>query len=153
MYVDQVICQLKYSVKSVLQLMEQLKEEDLSFRPILHKKSIGELLQHICELIEADLFISKGSSYEEMEKHYQSVKCISIEEMRYLLKDGLTKLESTYMDLNEDELNHKNTSYWGVNYTRFEWLLEILVHFTHHRAQLHMLMVQKFGDINISLFE
>jgi uncharacterized damage-inducible protein DinB len=153
MYVKSVIHQLRFSVESVLQLINRIEPVDLDFRIHEEKKSIGELVQHLSELIEADLLISKGTSQEEMNLYYESNKCHSIEDMKNLLKKGFSYLESVYLIMNEEELKEEIESYWGVKYSRFEWLLEILVHFTHHRAQLHMLMVQKYKNVNVSLFE
>lgn len=153
MYIENVIHQLRFSVESVLHMVNRLDHDDMNFRHLEEKKSIGDLVQHLCELIEADLLISKGASKVEMNKYYQSVNCHSIDEMKKLLTSGLNHLESEYSILTEEELAKKIPTYWGVEYTRFEWLLEILVHFTHHRAQLHMLITIKYRDLNVMLFE
>ncbi|MDX8367074.1 hypothetical protein SLH52_17980 [Cytobacillus sp. IB215665] len=48
----------------------------------------------------------------------------------------------------------RTTSYWGVTYTRFDWLLEIVAHLYHHRGQLHATLVHYYKqDPNILLFE
>ncbi|MEH6938544.1 DinB family protein [Bacillus sp. JJ664] len=153
MYVESVIHQITYSVDSVIQIIDCLSEEDLHYRPVENKKSIGELIQHLCELMAADMLISNGATKIEMETFYESVKCHSIVELKALLLRGREQLINTYRLYNEEDLMQKKSSYWGVEYTRFEWLLEILVHFTHHRAQLHTLVVLKNSDMQVSLFE
>lgn len=153
MYVENVIHQLKISVSSVIQIIDGLSNDDLNFRPIENKKSIGELVKHLCELIDADLLISNGATKEEMNRYYESVKCLTIDDMKSILLKGMDHLVKKYNLYNEDDLKETVSSYWGVEYTRFEWLLEILVHFTHHRAQLHTLVVLKNGDVQVSLFE
>ncbi len=153
MYVESVIHQLRISVDSVIHMIDCLSDDDFNYRPIVNKKSIGELVQHLCELIEADLLISSGATKLEMEEFYESVKCHTIVDLKALLLNGREQLNKIYKLYNEEELMQKMSSYWGVEYTRFEWLLEILVHFTHHRAQLHTLIVMKNGDIRVSLFE
>lgn len=152
MYIENVFNQLSLCVKSVLEMIDSIKEEDLNFRPVEHKKSIGELVQHLCELIGADMEIMSGVSQEKMVNYYRVVKCNSLVEMRYLLQKNFDELKKYYFNMKKNDLVEKTTSYWGLQYSKFEWLLEILVHFTHHRAQLHMLLVQKKGDINIALF-
>ncbi|MEE6452028.1 DinB family protein [Gottfriedia acidiceleris] len=133
-------------------MIDLINEEDLNFQPIEDKKSIGELVQHLCELIGADMEIMSGASQEMMVHYYTLVECKSLVEMKSLLQKNFHELKEFYLNMNENDLVAKTTSYWGLQYSRFEWLLEILVHFTHHRAQLHMLLVQKKGDINIALF-
>jgi len=153
MYVESVIHQLSFSVDTVIQIIDCLSDDDLHDRPMANKRSIGEVVQHLCELIVADLFISNSATKKEMDTFYESVKCHTIVELKALLLRGREQLIYTYNLYNEEELMQKKTSYWGVEYTRFEWLLEILVHFTHHRAQLHTLVVLKNGDMRVSLFE
>ncbi|WP_429889578.1 DinB family protein [Gottfriedia acidiceleris] len=133
-------------------MIDLINEEDLTFRPVKDKKSMGELVQHLCELIGADMEIMSGASQEIMVKYYTGVECKSLVEMKSLLQKNFHELKEFYFNLKEKDLVEKTTSYWGLQYSKFEWLLEILVHFTHHRAQLHMLLVQKKGDINIGLF-
>nr|WP_129689342.1 DinB family protein [Gottfriedia acidiceleris] len=152
MYIENVIHQLSLCVKSVLEMIDLINEEDLNFRPVDEKKSIGELVQHLCELIGADIEIMSGASQEMMANYYTVVECKSLVEMKSLLQKNFHELKEFYFNMKENDLVEKTTSYWGLQYSKFEWLLEILVHFTHHRAQLHMLLVQKKGDINITLF-
>ncbi|PGS46134.1 damage-inducible protein DinB [Bacillus sp. AFS041924] len=152
MYIKNVIHQLSLCVESVFEMMEMINEEDLHFRPIDDKKSIGELVQHVCELIGADLEIMRGTSQEMMANYYTKVKCSTLDEMKSLLQKNVHDLNEIFFNMKDEELFEKTTSYWGLQYSRFEWLLEILVHFTHHRAQLHMQLVQKKGNINIQLF-
>ncbi|XRG79522.1 DinB family protein [Rossellomorea sp. GAMAL-10_SWC] len=152
MYIENVIHQLSLCVKSVLEMIDLINEEDLNFRPVEDKKSIGELVQHLCELIGADMVIMSGVSQEMMVNYYTGVECKSLVEMKSLLQNNFQDLKEFYFNIKEKDLVEKTTSYWGLQYSKFEWLLEILVHFTHHRAQLHMLLVQKKGEINIGLF-
>ncbi|PGM54978.1 damage-inducible protein DinB [Bacillus sp. AFS053548] len=133
-------------------MIDLINEEDLKFRPVEDKKSIGELVQHLCELIGADMEIMRGVSQEMMVNYYTEVECKSLVDMKRLLQKNFHELKEVYFNMKENDLVEKTTSYWGLQYSKFEWLLEILVHFTHHRAQLHMLLVQKKGDINIALF-
>ncbi|GGI14677.1 DinB family protein [Gottfriedia solisilvae] len=153
MYVESVIHQLSFTVDTVIQIIDCLSDDDLNDRPMANKRSIGEIVQHLCELMAADLFISNSATKKEMDTFYESVKCHTIVELKTLLLRGREQLINTYNLYNEEELMQKKSSYWGVEYTRFEWLLEILVHFTHHRAQLHTLVVLKNGDMRVSLFE
>ncbi|WP_158095022.1 DinB family protein [Gottfriedia luciferensis] len=143
---------MSFSVDCVLEMIDLIDDQDLNFRPVDDKKSIEEVLQHLCELIGADLEIMSGANQEEMANYYKAVKCKTVDGMRGLLLKNLFQIKETYLNMKEDDLFVKVTSYWGLEYSRFEWLVEILVHFTHHRAQLHMLLVQKKGNINITLF-
>lgn len=48
------------------------------------------------------------------------------------MKEALIKihqfLEDKFMNFTDFELQEEITSYWGVTYSRYEWLLEIVAH-------------------------
>ena len=74
--------------------------------------------------------------------------------MKEALLSNFALLENRYLDYTEEELMQTTTSYWGVSYTRFEWLVEISSHLYHHRGQLHAMLIHCVGkDPNVALFE
>jgi uncharacterized damage-inducible protein DinB len=152
-YVNEVLNQLKIAVESVNVLLSYLNKENLDLKPIKDKRSLGELAQHVCECIGADLQIVEGSSKNEMEKYYNSVRCSTLNELQELLTKNIHALQKQYLTYSEIELFEMKTSYWGTCYSRFEWLIQILAHFYHHRAQLHLLITQNIKETNIALFE
>jgi uncharacterized damage-inducible protein DinB len=152
-YVEEVLNQLNVAVESVKVLLNFLNEENLNLRPIEGKRSIGELAQHLCECIGADLKIVEGYSQTEMEQYYNSVSCYTIRDLQELLSNNIHALHLQYLNYTESELFEIKTSYWGASYSRFEWLVQIVAHFYHHRAQLHLLITQYIKEITIPLFE
>lgn len=150
---ESVLHQIEVAIKTVIKIMDNVEEEDLQKRPTPNKHSIGELLEHIAVICEADWRISTEASEEEMESFYsKSYKTLDS------IKDGLlfnfNSLKNNYMNLSEEELLIQTTSYWGVTYTRYEWLLEILAHVYHHRGQLHAILVHCYDkDPKILMFE
>ncbi|MBP0724679.1 DinB family protein [Bacillus sp. RG28] len=152
-YVEEVLNQLNVAVESVKVLLNYLNEENLNLRPIEGKRSIGELAQHQCECIGADLKIIEGSTQYEMEQYYNSIRCYTIRDLQELLTNNIHTLHQQYLNYTESELFEIKTSYWGASYSRFEWLVQIVAHFYHHRAQLHLLITQYINEITIPLFE
>ncbi|MGN7395763.1 DinB family protein [Peribacillus frigoritolerans] len=153
-YCNSALNQIKVAVKTIVEMMEKLEENDLQKRPTPNKHFIGELLEHIAIICEADSLISDGASQDKMNKFYSSVTYKSLYEMKEALIKNHRFLEDKFMNFTEVELQEEITSYWGVTYSRYEWLLEIVAHVYHHRGQLHSMLVHCYGkDPKVPLFE
>ncbi|MCM3439232.1 hypothetical protein M3683_00065 [Metabacillus halosaccharovorans] len=89
-----------------------------------------------------------------MKSYYAGVSYNTLDSTKEGLITNFYSLKSNYLKLSNDELISETTSYWGVTYTRYEWLLEILAHIYHHRGQLHSMLVHCCNkDLNILMFE
>ena len=153
-YCQSALNQIKIAVMSIVKMIDKLEESDLQKRPTANKHSIGELLEHIALICKADSLISDGASQEEMTAFYSSISYESLNDIKVGLHTNYQLLEENFMKFTEDELRKEITSFWGVTYTRFEWLLEIVAHIYHHRGQLHAMLVHCCGkDPKVSLFE
>ncbi|RDU35711.1 DinB family protein [Neobacillus piezotolerans] len=146
--------QIKFVLDTITDIADQLKEEDLKFRPTENKHSVGELFEHLAMICLADLRIAQGFSKEEMDTFYSGRSYKTIPEIKASIAENYQILKEAYLGFSEKELNEQITSYWGVTYSRFEWLLEILAHLCHHRGQLHAILVHCLHkDPGIPLFE
>ncbi|MDM5248658.1 MULTISPECIES: DinB family protein [unclassified Lysinibacillus] len=153
-YCKSALHQIKFALTTIIEMIEKLAEHDLQKRPTPGKYSIGELLEHIAVICKADSLISDGASQDKMNKFYLSVSYKSPNEMKDALIKNYQLLEDKFMNYTEVELHEKITSYWGVTYSRYEWLLEILAHVYHHRGQLNSMLVHCYGiEPKVSLFE
>ncbi|MDN4606438.1 DinB family protein [Sporosarcina highlanderae] len=153
-YIETVLHQIHIAVKSTIEIMDKLDTRDLEIRPTENKFSIGQLIAHISLICKADLLISAEASEEEMRNFYSSNALHSIAEMKEALLSNFALLENRYLSYTEEELMQKMASYWGVYYTRFEWLLEISSHLYHHRGQLHAMLVHCVRkDPEVALFD
>ena len=153
-YCDSALNQIKIALDSVLTIMEQLTEEELSVRSSSEKRSIQEQLEHLVTICKADLLIANGYGQEEMNEFYSSVKFKSLADIKRAALENFAYLSAAYKAYTENQLEEQVTSYWGVTYTRFEWLLEIVAHVYHHRGQLHAQLVYGMGkELKMSLFE
>ncbi|CAI9391066.1 hypothetical protein BACSP_02880 [Bacillus sp. T2.9-1] len=153
-YITSALNQMEIALKTIIEIIETLEEADLQKMPASNKRSIGELLEHIAVICKADLLIANSATQKEMSEYYSSVSLKSVNAIKDAIAYNYETLKESYSNLTETELQERTTSYWGVTYTRYEWLLEIVAHIYHHRAQLHTLLVFCYGkDLNISLFE
>lgn len=153
-YVKSTLNQVWIAVRSITDMMDKLEPGDVDVKPTDNKYSIGQLLAHMSLICQADLLISDKASEEEMSTFYSSHILQSIDEMKEALMESYVLLENRYVNYSEEELMQTTISYWGVSYTRFEWLLEISSHLYHHRGQLHAMLVHCVGkDPEVALFE
>ncbi|MBD3107940.1 DinB family protein [Bacillus sp. AGMB 02131] len=153
-YCRNTLHQIQVAVTTLIEVMDTLEKEDLHKRPTLDKYSVGELLNHITTICSADMLISTGASQEQIQNFYAEVTYSSLAEMKVALMKNYYVLQKHYSNLTEDELFTKSSSYWGVTYTKYEWLLEILAHLYHHRGQLHAILVHCYQlDPKVALFE
>lgn len=153
-YCESALHQIKVAITTIVEMINKLEESDLQKRPTSNKHSIGELLEHIALICKADALIADGASQEEMSTFYANISYENLNEIKGALLGNYQLLEDKFMAFTEDDLQQEITSFWGVTYTRFEWLLEIIAHIYHHRGQLHAMLVHCYGkDPKVSLFE
>ncbi|MCR8849758.1 DinB family protein [Rossellomorea sp. SC111] len=153
-YCQSTLHQIEVAVESIIEIMGQLKEEDLTKRPTSSKHSIGELLSHISLICKADDLIAGGAGQEEMASFYSSKSMRTLAVMRNELRQNFHYLKERVSALTEERLIEETTSYWGVTYTRFEWLVEVTAHLYHHRGQLHAMLVHCYDiDPQVPMFE
>ncbi|WP_082235647.1 DinB family protein [Halobacillus massiliensis] len=153
-YCQMAFHQLEIVIASISEILGQLNEEDLKFRPTDGKFSIGELLEHIAIIPSADGKVAEGLSEREMKRYYDSISLKTTEEISAALYEHFAQLKFQYESYTEEHLFTEITSWWGVTYTRYEWLLEMLAHMYHHRGQLHAILVHTYNkDLEILLFE
>ncbi|KAA8783526.1 DinB family protein [Paenibacillus amylolyticus] len=140
------------AVSSLVDICDQLSEEDLDLTPIEGKRSIRELLSHLALVCRADLYISEGSSEEEMTQFYQENCVCSVNQIKDSFIENRNFLYQRYMQFTTEELLHVTTSYWGASYSRLEWLLEMMGHMYHHRGQLYTMLTLTGREPKTAMF-
>jgi len=140
------------AVSSLVDICDQLSEEDLDLTPIEGKRSIRELLSHLALVCRADLYISEGSSEEEMTQFYQENCVCSVNQIKDSFIEDRNFLYQRYMQFTTEELLHVTTSYWGASYSRLEWLLEMMGHMYHHRGQLYTMLTLTGREPKTAMF-
>ncbi|GGO02906.1 DinB family protein [Saccharibacillus kuerlensis] len=147
--------QLDIAIESVQALIRSLNEEELVVKGHPNKMSVGELLAHLSVLCEADFRIGAGASLEDMQRFYEQTEpAQTLQALESSLLQHYSALKTGIASLTNRELEQQTVSYWGVKYSRFEWLVETLAHFYHHRGQLHAMIVHVLHkNPEIKLFE
>ncbi|WP_251034110.1 hypothetical protein [Priestia megaterium] len=56
-YCEMVFNQINVNIHSLTAIINDVTEEELAYRPLPHKRSIQELLQHLCLICSADILL------------------------------------------------------------------------------------------------
>ncbi|QWI49298.1 DinB family protein [Bacillus mycoides] len=153
MFVPSALNQVKIAIDTSIQILNQYTENDLKIKPIESKRSLFEMCTHLSLICHADLLILNGITEKELHTFYIEQTPETITQMQQTMIQGYDLLSKTFLSYSNEELAEIMTTYWGISYSRFEWLLEIVAHFYHHRGQIHILLVEHIKDPKISLFE
>lgn len=153
MFVQSALHQLKVAVDTSIQILNQYTESDLIIKPIESKRSLFEMYTHLSLICHADLLVLNGISEKELHTFYIEQTPKTITQMQQMMIKGYELLSKTFLSYSNEELAEIMTAYWGISYSRFEWLLEIVAHFYHHRGQIHILLCEHIKDPNIPLFQ
>ncbi|MEJ3737195.1 MULTISPECIES: DinB family protein [Bacillus cereus group] len=153
MFVQSALHQLQVAVDTSIQMLNRYKEDELKIQPIHSKRSFFEMCAHLSLICHADLLILNGSTEKELRTFYLEHTPETIAYMQQIMLEGYNLLSKTFLSYSHEELAAVMTAYWSVSYSRFEWLLEIVAHFYHHRGQIHILLCEHIKDPNVPLFQ
>lgn len=94
-------------------------------------------------LWEADGLLAHGSREDEIERFYSKNGWTTLSDGIARLRASSLFIQKEITKLTEEALLIKTKSYWGVERTLYSWLLEMIIHYSHHRGQLHGLLLSK----------
>jgi uncharacterized damage-inducible protein DinB len=153
MFVPSALNQVKIAIDTSIQILNQYTESDLKIKPIESKRSLFEMCTHLSLIFHADLLILNGITEKDLHTFYIEQTPETITQIQQTMIQGYDLLSNTFLSYSNEELAGIMTAYWGISYSRFEWLLEIVAHFYHHRGQIHILLCEHVKDPNIPLFQ
>ena len=146
--------QIEVALQKTIEMMNYLEDRDLLLKPTNEKLSVGELLVHIAAICKTDYYISIGYTKQQMDVLYSECNITTLADIKKEIKNNFSLLQTKYSQYSEEELFEEIISYWGTNYSRFEWLVEIVAHIYHHRGQLHAILTHVYKkELNVLMFE
>lgn len=150
--VNDILKQMEFVTETVLELFKLVDKEIQHATPINGKMSVWEVCSHLSQIPGADLRILKGYSNQQMSCYYQETKSSTLEEMGKKIIKGLSEIKVYYTNIPDEELTRTIKTYWGAEYSKMEWLIQISNHLAHHRAQLYQYLLYLNQDVQIVLF-
>ncbi|SDM53050.1 Uncharacterized damage-inducible protein DinB (forms a four-helix bundle) [Fictibacillus solisalsi] len=148
-----ILHQLEVANHTILNLIDSMEASDLDISLGENKRNVKDLLTHISLIYKADILIMNEAGQKEMEKFYSEHNPQTPSEIKELFISHFDYLKDSIRCFREEDWLKVTTSWWGVSYSRYEWMLEILAHTYHHRAQLHTALSINGKDFAMLLFE
>lgn len=148
-----MLADLHHVINSVLKLTDKIKMEDWDYRLSPEMRTLGETVQHLIAVPGADLLIMQEKGQEEVRAYEEALADIHDKEK---LKDTMVK---GYRDLTfymeslsvHAFLNETTKAFYAeAGVTQARWLLEVITHVYHHRAQMFTYMKAKGYDISMA---
>ncbi|PLS17985.1 damage-inducible protein DinB [Bacillus sp. M6-12] len=152
-YLKSVFNQLEVANRTIISMIDLLRDDVLDIEICGNKRTFRQLLSHMAVIYKADWLIMNGASQEEMDKFYAANQPMDKDKLKEALLINFDYLTSKVKSQRQDDLDTVIASWWGAACPKYEWLLQIISHMYHHRAQLHTALVQKGLDPKIQLFE
>lgn len=134
-----LLAELERMARNCCMLGRLVEARHLEWRPQPNMRSLIELANHLAQIPLVDLRILSGAKQEEVHELEDSLWRDNPEAWCTLLREGYTEVRQYMEALSFDQYeNGSGTAYYGRTQTNGMWLLEIVTHLTHHRAQLFM---------------
>jgi len=147
--------ELELIVKTSAKLMGKIKEEHWEHRPAANMRTLLELAQHLAGVPSVDLLILREKSREEVREleHRIEDDGSDSDKLTAWMASGLKDLKAYMEGLSDEDFLHKQTKPFYLEHAtaQAKWLIEIVTHAQHHRAQLFNYM--KALGYEISMFD
>lgn len=123
--------------RSVERLLGLLPEDRLDWRPRENMRNLLQLANHLSQVPAVDLAILQGASHEQVQELERRLARSTPGELILVWRNGVDAVGAFYASLSAEQFeNQVGKAFYGHEATLSEWLLEIVTHTYHHRAQL-----------------
>jgi uncharacterized damage-inducible protein DinB len=138
-------------VRTTNNLLKKADQSVFDFRPADNMRSFLELANHLVQISHVDLAILQEKSEKDIRHLEKKLSAANVGELTHVLEEGYHLLKSYFLSLSEEEFLNKETKafYAEKGMTQAKWLVEIVTHAFHHRAQLFTYLKQTKHDVNM----
>jgi uncharacterized damage-inducible protein DinB len=143
--------ELSLLVQTSSKLLARIRPEHWSWRPHEALRPLGEVANHLAQIPSVDLAIIREWDEISVRRLEAELTRQSGEELVQVLEQGFARLKDDMMSLDEREFFEKKTRpfYNPDGVTQAKWLVEIVTHLAHHRAQLFDYLKQLGYGVNM----
>lgn len=144
--------ELALIVRTTSELIRKVSPEDWDYKPQENMRSLQELVQHLVFVPSTDLLILNEGTEQELRTLEAEVAAeadheILISKMTAGLRDVRMYMES----LSDEDFLHKKTTPFYLQHgtAQAKWLIEIVTHAQHHRAQFFTYLKTLGYEVNM----
>jgi len=136
--------ELGAGVRTTKKLLARVRPGEWDFRPADNMRSLGELANHLAQIPFVDLAILQEKSEEEVRRLESEHASSDPEKLCEWMEEGFQSLCDYMRGLDEESFLTRRTKPFYADHgsTQAKWLVEIVTHVYHHRAQLFQYLKQ-----------
>ncbi|MDF2921594.1 MAG: damage-inducible protein DinB [Paenibacillaceae bacterium] len=144
--------ELELIVRTTANLLAKVKPDDLEFRPQPNMRTLRELAEHLAAVPAVDLLILQEHPAGEVRTLEGRFAETAFAMLGASMADGLGALRQYMSSLTEDDFLHRKTApfYMDHGTAQAKWLIEIVTHAQHHRAQLFTYLKMQGYEVSMS---
>jgi uncharacterized damage-inducible protein DinB len=138
-------------VRTTNNLLKKADPSVYDFRPADNMRSFLELANHLVQIPHIDLAILQEKSEQDIRELEKKLSAENVAELTHVLDEGYHLLRSYFLSLSEEDFLNKETKafYAEKGMSQAKWLVEIVTHAFHHRAQLFTYLKQTKHEVNM----
>lgn len=145
--------ELEHIVKTTSNLIAKISAEDWDYKPAHNMRSLQELVHHLVSVPAADLLILQENSEEQIRELEASIAADGGDKDKLMvwMNRGLADVKSYMSGLTDEEFMQKKTKPFYLEHgsTQAKWLIEIVTHAQHHRAQMFNYLKAQGYEVNM----
>jgi uncharacterized damage-inducible protein DinB len=120
-----------------------LIEQDGGYRPRENMRTLLELATHLAQVPSIDLLILQGAPETAIRAREAELTSADPERIAQIWTEGVAAVKAHFAPMDATTFaTTKGKAFYGHEATMAEWLLEIVTHTYHHRAQLFTYLKQ-----------
>lgn len=132
-------------VRTSSKLIGSIKEEDWAFKPHPNMRSLRELVDHLVSVPSTDLLILKEHAEPDIRRLESDIAADKDKtSLAARMSAGLQEVTEYMEALDDETFLHRTTTPFYIDHptAQAKWLIEIVTHAQHHRAQLFQYLKQ-----------
>ncbi|MDR6225748.1 DinB family protein [Desmospora profundinema] len=143
--------ELSLGIRTTRHLLNQVEADDWEYRPREGMRTLLELAQHLCQIPAVDLAIMQEHSQTQVQELEVQLAADTAEKLGSIMERGFRELSDYMESLDPDTfLHHETKAFYADHGTpQVRWLLEVVTHVFHHRAQLFQYLKERGHPVNM----
>ncbi|PAD76421.1 DinB family protein [Paenibacillus campinasensis] len=147
--------ELELIVRTSSNLIRNISDEHWDYRPADNMRTLLELVHHLVSVPATDLLIMQEKPEADIRKLEGAIAADGQDKEKLIawMESGLEDLRSYMNSLEDDAFLHKKTRPFYLEHgsAQAKWLIEVVTHAQHHRAQMFNYL--KAQGYDISMFD
>lgn len=144
--------ELEHIVRTSSNLIRKISPEHFEYKPVENMRTLKELVQHLVSVPSVDLLILQEKGESDIRGLEGEINADTDHEalVRWMTS-GMEDVKRYMEELPEEQFLHKATKPFYLEHgsVQAKWLIEIVTHAQHHRAQMFTYMKMLGYEVNM----